>query len=110
MFLVTGYDVRIDPRTRLPAVSSIPAVASTIRTRSVYANAYLDIVTGRAARYAAQNEDTMARFRAAKGDCVEFPPATDAPETIFVRFVKYPWRWCARDFFLGLESAGRRNR
>lgn len=93
-FLLTGFDVHFTSSDIPPSSNRIQRDLSALRTKSVYTNAYLDILSGRAALYATQNEDTTNRFRAANGGCVEFRVLSHVPETIFVPFVKYPWTWC----------------
>lgn len=98
VFLVTGFQVTLSRRHSLSAVSDGLPLFSTIKTGSVYANAYLDILSGRATAYDGQNRETTKLFRAANGDCVVFPPLSQVPDTIVIRFVKYPWRWCPREY------------
>jgi len=104
IFLLTGFDFEVRLGSAAPSATRMQRVFSRVRTNSIYTNAYLDILSGRAARYARQNEEISARFRAANGDCVDIPPPADRPETIFVDFVKYPQRWCAREFYLRLRG------
>jgi hypothetical protein len=104
VYLATGFDVTFNRSDAISAANPLRRMASTIKTRSVYANAYLDIASGRAASYAEQNVGTTRRFRAANGQCVEFPPLSYAPETILVPFVKYPWMWCPQEFVRAFEG------
>ena len=103
VFLATGFDLTLS-RGDAISMNPIRRIASTIETGSVYANAYLDIASGRGAGYAEQNVETTRRFRTANGQCVEFPPLTSPPGTIFVPFVKYPWTWCPREFVRAFEG------
>ena len=104
VFLATGFAVTLHGSDAISTANPLRRMVSTIKTRSVYANAYLDIASGRAARYAEQNIETTRRFRAANGQCVEFLPLSYAPDTIFVPFVKYPWTWCPREFVRAFEG------
>lgn len=97
VFLVTGFKVTLTRGNDLPTANDGGRLSSTISTRSVYANAYLDIVSGRATAYASHNREVTRRYRAANGECVVFPPLSSAPDTIVIQFVKYPWRWCPRE-------------
>ena len=97
-FVLTGFELRLTHGNSIPAANLMQKIFAVVDTKSVYVNAYLDILSGRAAMYARQNEQATNRFRAANGECVEFPPVPHAPETIFVSFVKYPNRWCAKEF------------
>lgn len=97
LFLVTGFRLHLRRHDFVPETSQVQKAFTLVRTRSVFANAYLDILSGRAARYAAQNEETTRRFRAAQGGCVEFPPLSYVPETLFIH-VKYPWTWCPAEY------------
>jgi hypothetical protein len=94
VFLATGFSVEITPDTAIPSASRTQRVFAAIRTKSIFANAYLDILSGRAAGYAQQNEETTRRFRAAQGGCVELARPSHAPQTIFLDWVKYPSTWC----------------
>ena len=98
VFLVTGFELQLNPGNGIPSANLIQKIFGVITTKSVYTNAYLDILSGRATMYSRQNEQTTIRFREARGECVEFPPVSHAPETIFVPFVKYPNTWCATKF------------
>jgi hypothetical protein len=94
MFMGTGNALRIDHRNAVPSSRWIERAASAVLTRSPYATAYLDILSGRAERYSRQGREAIARFQAAQGGCVEFPPlADDPPKTLFIS-VKYPWTFC----------------
>jgi Family of unknown function (DUF6056) len=97
LFLATGFGLRWrnDP---IASGKVIQTAASSIATDSIYANAYLDILSGRAAIYGRENEETTKRYRAANDGCVEFLPPAHVVDTIFVRFVKYPSKWCPKEY------------
>jgi Family of unknown function (DUF6056) len=99
LFVMTGSDLRIVPDSADVSSTRVERVASVLRTRSVYATAYLDILSGRAARYARHEEEATARFKASEGGCVEFSPLPSDPPTTLVTQVKYPWTFCPRTIF-----------
>jgi len=90
--------LQFSPGNAVPSANPIQKIFSDIQTKGVYANAYLDVLSGRAALYAHQNAETTMRFRTARGECVEFTPVSYPPKTVFIPFVKYPWTWCAKKF------------
>jgi len=98
VFLVTGFAVQVGVGNADPSGNRLRDAVSRIHTNSVYANAYLDLLSGRASRYDAQNGETARRVKAADGECVEIPPPAAMPTTIALDWVKYPWRWCAREY------------
>lgn len=98
VFLLTGFDLNLAAGNFIPAANRIQRVFSVIQTKSVFANAYLDILSGRAARYGQQNEESTNRFKAAKGGCVELARPSHAPGTIFLDWVKYPSTWCPAEY------------
>jgi hypothetical protein len=67
---------------------------SVIETKSVFTNAYLDILSGRAAIYSRHNEEVMLRVQAAGDGCVTIERASQVPDTIVIPIVRYPWTWC----------------
>jgi hypothetical protein len=89
-FLLTGYKLELSRRQIIPSSSQSQKFFSLISTQSVYANAYLDILSGRAERFAQQNAEREERVRNAQGDAVEFPLYSYVPETIFVQDVNQP--------------------
>ena len=101
--VVTGSDLRMSHSTGISSSSRIEP--ASIQARGVYASAFLDLLSGRAARYSRQAREATARFRAANGECVDFPLlASDVPRTLFIR-VKYPWTFCPKRFFEQWTSA-----
>ena len=56
-FLLTGYKLELGGLNIIPSSSRSQRFFSQINTKSVYANAYLDILSGRAERFSRQNED-----------------------------------------------------
>jgi hypothetical protein len=102
-FVVTGNELRVDPRNAAPSSLWIERAASAVLTSGPYATAYLDLLSGRAERYSRQGREAIARFQAAQGGCVEFPPlAHKPPKTLFIS-VKYPWTFCPADILKLLE-------
>ena len=92
--VVTGSDLRMSRSTGISSSSRIEL--ASIQAKGVYASAYLDLLSERAARYSRQAREATARFRAANGECVDFPAlASDVPRTLFIR-VKYPWTFCPK--------------
>ena len=89
-FLLTGYDLEISSKNVIPSSPRSQRLFSTINTRSVYANAYLDILSGRAERFARQNEERERRLVNSEGDVVDFPLYSYVPGTIFVQDVNHP--------------------
>jgi hypothetical protein len=91
-FLLTGFELKFNNRNVDPSAAGMRRIFSLVNTNSVYANAYLDILSGRAARYARQNEERSSRLLcAAGGDTVEFPLYSYVPETIFIQDANHPF-------------------
>ena len=102
--VATGSDLRMSRSTDISSSSRIEP--ASIQAGGVYASAYLDLLSGRAARYSRHGREATARFRAANGECVDFPSlASDVPRTLFIR-VKYPWRFCPKRVLERWMSAG----
>jgi len=90
-FLLTGYKLEIGRGNTIPTASRSQRFFSLISTRSVYAQAYLDILSGRAERFSAQNEEREQRIRNSEGSSVDFPLYSYVPETIFIQDVNHPF-------------------
>lgn len=90
-FLLTGYKLEISGRNVIPSSSRSQRIFSLINTESVYVNAYLDILNGRAERFARQNEERKRQLLNAAGDAVEFPLYSYVPKTIFIQDVNHPF-------------------
>lgn len=90
-FLLTGYRLELSHKNIIPSSSGSQRFFSLISTRSVYANAYLDILSGRAERFSRQNEERTQQIINAQGDSVEFPLYSNVPETIFIQDVNHPF-------------------
>lgn len=90
-FLLTGYKLEVNSRDVIPSSSGSQRIFSVLNTRSVYANAYLDILSGRAERFARQNEEREGALLHARGDEVEFPLYSYVPQTIFLQDANHPF-------------------
>jgi hypothetical protein len=90
-FLLTGYKLELSHKNIIPSSPSSQRFFSLINTRSLYANAYLDLLSGRAERFSRQNEERAQQLINAKGDSVEFPLYSNVPETIFIQDVNHPF-------------------
>ena len=90
-FLLTGYKLEISSKNIIPSSSRSQRFFSLINTKSVYTNAYLDILSGRAERFSQQNEERAQLIINAQGDNVEFPLYSNVPETIFIQDVNHPF-------------------
>ena len=90
-FLFTGYQLEISLKNVIPSSSGSQRIFSVINTKSVYSNAYLDILSGRAARFSRQNREREEQLLNAEGDTVDFSLYSYVPETIFVQDVNHPF-------------------
>jgi hypothetical protein len=90
-FLLTGYRLDLGGNNIIPFASRSQRFFSLINTNSVYANAYLDILSGRGPQFSRQNEAREKQIRDAKGSTVEFPLYSYVPATIFVQDVNHPF-------------------
>ncbi|HUQ33681.1 MAG TPA: hypothetical protein VM095_16290 [Pyrinomonadaceae bacterium] len=90
-FLLTGYKLELSSKNIIPSSAGSRRFFSLINTKGVYANAYLDILSGRAERFSRQNEERAQSIINATGDSVEFPLYSNVPETIFVQDVNHPF-------------------
>jgi hypothetical protein len=90
-FLLTGYRLELSHKNIIPSSSGSQRLFSLINTNSVYANAYLDILSGRAERFSQQNEERAQQLIYAKGESVDFPLYSNVPETIFIQDVNHPF-------------------
>jgi hypothetical protein len=89
-FLATGFGLKLSANA-IPASGFIQQEFSLVTTRSIYANAYLDIFSGRASRFSQQNEERERRLRETTTDPVDFPLHSYVPETIFIQDVQHPF-------------------
>jgi hypothetical protein len=89
-FLTTGFGLKLSANT-IPSSGFIQQTFSLVTTRSIYANAYLDIFSGRAGRFSRQNEERERRLKEATTDPVDFPLYSYVPETIFIQDVQHPF-------------------
>jgi hypothetical protein len=90
-FLLTGYKLEISGGNVIPSSSRSQKFFSLINTDSVYANAYLDVLSGRAQRFSKQNEERERQFLNAPGDVVEVPLYSYVPKTIFTQDANHPF-------------------
>lgn len=90
-FLLTGYQLELGGQNIIPSSSGSQRFFSLIKTNSVYANAYLDLLSGRAERFARQSEEREERLRKTESETVEFPLYSYIPETLFVQDVSHPF-------------------
>jgi hypothetical protein len=90
LFLLTGFELKLGGAS-IPGASPLQQACSAISTRSVYTNAYLDLLTGRARRYREQSEERARLLREATGDTVDFPLYSYAPKTIFIQDANHPY-------------------
>jgi hypothetical protein len=90
LYLLTGFELKLGGAP-IPGASPLQQAFSAVSTRSVYTNAYLDLLTGRASRYRAQSEERERLLREATGDTVDFPLYSYAPKTIFIQDANHPY-------------------
>jgi hypothetical protein len=90
-FLLTGYRLEISSRNVIPSSSRSQKFFSLINTDSVYANAYLDLLSGRAERFSQQNDERERQFLNSAGDIVELPLYSYVPQTIFTQDANHPF-------------------
>jgi hypothetical protein len=89
-FLLTGFKLKLGGDA-VPSANSVQRAFSVPATKSVYTQAYLDILSGRAQRYARLNEERARRLVEAKTDPLDFPLYSYVPETIFIQDVNQPF-------------------
>jgi hypothetical protein len=90
LFLLTGFELKLGGAS-IPGADRLQQACSAVSTRSVYVNAYLDLLSGRAARYRAQSEERERALRDATAEPVAFPLYSYAPKTIFVQDANHPY-------------------
>jgi hypothetical protein len=90
LFLVTGFELKLGGAS-IPGASRLQQAFSAVSTRSVCANAYLDLLSGRAERYREQSEERERLLREAAGDALDFPLYSYAPKTIFIQDANHPY-------------------
>lgn len=88
-FLLTGFELKINSENVIPSSTVIQKAFSIIKTKSVYTNAYLDVVSGRAKRFSLQSEERTKQLRETKGDSVEISLYSYVPETLFIQDVNH---------------------
>jgi hypothetical protein len=84
LFLLTGFALKLGGNAP-PSANAAQRACSVFATKSVYTQAYLDILSGRATHYARLNEERERQLRGAKTDPVDFSLYSYVPETIFVQ-------------------------
>ncbi|MFN2482362.1 MAG: DUF6056 family protein [Pyrinomonadaceae bacterium] len=90
LYLLTGFELKLGGAP-IPEASRVQRAFSAISTKSVYTNAYLDLLAGRARRYRKQSEERARLLRDATGDAVDFPLYSYAPKTIFIQDANHPY-------------------
>jgi hypothetical protein len=113
-FLVVGSKVEIAGGNAMPNSNSLQRIASSIQTTSVYTNAFLDLLSGRAAYFAEQNRQREAELRMCSGEAIDFSLYSHVPETIFIQDVNHPFgepNWltaysCGRETKLNYRETG----
>lgn len=90
-FLLTGFELKLSRKNIIPSSNVAQQAFSTIKTKSVYTNAYLDVASGRAKRFCLQNEERMKQLRDTKGDAVDISLYSYVPETLFIQDVNHPF-------------------
>lgn len=88
-FLLTGYEVEVSRKNVIPSASRSQRMFSLVETGSVYTNAYLDILSGRAERFSRQNHERGEQLTNAGDGPVEFSLYSYVPETIFIQDVNH---------------------
>src|SRR6185436_14391274 len=83
-FLVFGSKFEIAGGNAIPSANSLQKVASSIQTTSVYTNALLDILSGRAAHFAEQNRQREAELQNT-AEPIDFSLYSYVPMTIFIQ-------------------------
>jgi hypothetical protein len=91
LFLLTGFGLKFTGTNVVPATNRLQQAFTSFTTRSVYVNAYLDILSGRGTWYEGQNAERARRLTEATADPVDFPLYSHVPETIFVQDVTHPY-------------------
>lgn len=90
-FVLTGYKLELSGRNVIPSSSRTQRLFSLINTDSVYVNAYLDILNGRAERFSRQNEERERQLLDSAAANVEFPLYSYVPRTIFIQDANHPF-------------------
>jgi hypothetical protein len=90
LFLLTGFELKLGGAA-IPGAGRLQQACAAVSTRSVYTNAYLDLLSGRAARYRAQSEERERALRDATAEPVDFPLYSYAPKTIFIQDANHPY-------------------
>lgn len=90
LYVLTGFELKLGGAS-IPGATTLQQAFSAVSTRSVYTNAYLDLLTGRARRYREQSEERARLLRDAAGDTVDFPLYSYAPKTIFIQDANHPY-------------------
>jgi len=89
-FLVFGSKFEIAGGNAIPSANSLQKVASSIQTTSVYTNALLDILSGRAAHFAEQNRQREAELQNT-AEPIDFSLYSYVPMTIFIQDTNHPF-------------------
>ena len=90
-FFLTGFKLELSGQNVSPAANQFQRVFSSIETGSVYTNAYLDVLSGRAAEFGRQNRAREQQLRNLSDSTISFPLYSFVPETIFVQDVNHPF-------------------
>jgi hypothetical protein len=90
-FLLTGFKLELSGEKVNAAANPLQRVFSSIQTGSVYTNAYLDVLSGRAADFGRQNRAREQQLENGGDSTISFPLYSSVPETIFVQDVNHPF-------------------
>jgi hypothetical protein len=90
-FVATGFGLKFIGTNVVPATNKFQQAFTSFTTKSVYANAYLDILSGRAKWYEGQNAERARRLSEATAEPLDFPLYSHVPETIYVQDVTHPY-------------------
>jgi Family of unknown function (DUF6056) len=98
-FLCTGFRLGASHENVIPDSTGSQKLFAAVKTQSVSGKAYLDLLSGRASRFARQNEERETQIGSAGENPAGFSLYSYVPETIFIQDVNHPFgepEWLSR--------------
>jgi hypothetical protein len=98
-FLFTGFRLGVNHENIIPDSTRSQRMFAAVKTEGIAGKAYLDLLSGRASRFARQNEEREAQTGCASGNASGFSLYSYVPETIFIQDVNHPFgqpEWFSR--------------